>query len=113
MAEKILVRDFENQTFTAVLGNQRYSISLKYNPACETWSVKISQRGECLVGFVPLQEGRIILTALPCLPATFGGIYLEVLDSAVTGSEALISGAQCLWFYNSAEVYLLFGTVNP
>lgn len=113
MAEKIPVRDFENQTFTAVLGGQRYSINLKYNPACDAWSVKISQRGECLAGFVPLQRGRIILTAMPCLPATFGGLYLEVLDPSVTGSEALISGAQCLWFYNSAEVFLMFGTVDP
>lgn len=113
MAEKIPVRDFENQTLTAVLAGQRYSINLRYNPACSQWMVKISQSGQCLVGFVPLQEGRLILTALPCLPASFGGLYLEVLDTTVIGQDALISGAQSLWFYDSAEVFQLYGTVNP
>ena len=113
MAEKLPVRDFEHQTFSAILGGQRYSMTLRWNPACSVWTVRVAQNGTNLVGFVPLVQGQINITALPCLPASFGGLYLEVVDSTVAGSEALISGAQCLWFFHSAEVFLMFGTVNP
>lgn len=113
MPERIEVRDFENQSFSVVLGGQRYRIGLRYNPTCDIWMVSVSQNGELVVQGVPLVKNGLILSGLSCLPASFGGLYLEVKDSNVTGSQALISGAQCLWFYTSQEVYALYGTVNP
>ena len=112
MAEKIPVRDFEHQTMSAVLGGQRYSITLRWNETCGYWTIQISQNGEVQFGHYPLQENGFVGDANSCLPASFGGLFLEVIDSNVTGSEALISGAQCLWFFDSAEVFAIYGTID-
>ena len=113
MAEQIIVRQFENQTFPVILAGQRYNISLKWNNTCQTWSVKVARNGNDLFGFVPLTLGRLIGQGLQCVPPSFGGLYLEVCDPAASGPEALFSEAQKLWFFDSAELYLQTGTVNP
>lgn len=113
MAQKIPVRDFEHQSLSAVLGGQRYTIILRWNDICGYWTVQIRQNGETLFGHHPLQQGLLVGNALQCFPASFGGLYLEVVDPAFTGQQALITGAQCLWFYDSAEVFALYGTIDP
>jgi len=62
---------------------------------------------------MPLAKGQLVGQALSCMPASFGGLFIEVCDSDATGPEALFTGAQKLWFFDSAEVYLQAGTVNP
>lgn len=103
----------EHQTYSVVLSGQRYNIALRYNDACSTWSARVSQSGEVIAGYFPLSPNRIALSALPCLPASFGGLYLEQTDSNFTGSGGFESGSLTLWFFSSAEVYAAYGTVNP
>lgn len=112
MAEQIPVQNFEHQSLSFTIGAQRYQLSLRWNDTCEHWAVKVSQNGNELYGFYPLQENRFIADAIPCFPASWGGLYLEVCDPTATGMNALISGAHKLWAFASWETYAIFGTID-
>jgi len=114
MPQQIPVRDFENpQRFNVVLGGRRYSLVLSFNPVCEKWFVEVIADGQTLIGPECLTCGQFALRGLPCMPATFGGLYLEPVNDDVTGRRALPCGSKRLWFYSSAELFLRYGTVFP
>lgn len=111
MAQKIPVRDFDSQRFNVVLAGVRYTLKFRWNETCEKWFFEIERNGETLYGPTCLTCGQWAARGLPCLPVSFGGLYLEEVNQDVTGRQALPCGSKCLWFYTSFEIYMLYGTV--
>ena len=112
MPQKIPARNFDYHRQTMVLGDLRYGITLRWNEACQQWAYAIDIDGQIVKGFEFLVEGQIVANAQPCLPWSFGGLYLERVDTNTTGMDALIDGSLCLWFFHSFEIYQLYGSTR-
>lgn len=109
--EKIpVVEGLDYYRRTMILGGFRYGITLRYNKECDKWSYEIDIDGETVYGPFQMPENTIFANALPCLPWSFGGLYLERVNTNFTGIDALGKGSLCLWFVHSYRVFLDYGS---
>jgi len=111
--QKIPTREgFDYYRQTMVLGNLRYGLNLRYNPTCDLWMYAIDIDGSIVLGYEALVEGQIVANTSACLPWSFGGLFLERVNTNFTGIDALPRGSLCLWFFHTAWLHAQTGSTD-